>query len=204
MNRRMLYGMIFLLVCLLGGAVSYYYFYSSKPAIPVLYPIETGKRWGFIDKAGKTVVFPAYDYARRFSDGLGAVSMGSWENSRWGFVDAAGTLVIPVRYSYVSSFKEGVAFACEGKYPVWKCGLINHKGEYITPERFDGYGEFIIQGVGRKQGPARAIGGFDSRRVIGDDNGTRAFCPGTLLDDPSHYRAFYGLPGLPVSHEELE
>jgi hypothetical protein len=37
--------------------------------------VKVGERWGFIDKAGRTVVEPRFDGARPFSDGMAMVEV---------------------------------------------------------------------------------------------------------------------------------
>lgn len=51
-------------------------------------------KWGLIDKDGKIVTEPKYDWMEGFLEGLCAVYL----NGKWGFVDISGALVIPVMY----------------------------------------------------------------------------------------------------------
>ncbi len=60
-----------------------------------LFPIEQNKKWGYIDRDGKTVIPPQFEFAEEFSEGLALVQL----NGKWGFIDASGTLVIDARYS---------------------------------------------------------------------------------------------------------
>ena len=48
---------------------------------------ETGK-WGFIDKQGKMVINPQFDYAGDFSEGLAKVLIedGTKYNRKWGYI----------------------------------------------------------------------------------------------------------------------
>jgi hypothetical protein len=46
---------------------------------------ETGKR-GFVDKRGKFVINPQFDYAFAFSEGLAAVRVGDAKTGKWGYV----------------------------------------------------------------------------------------------------------------------
>jgi hypothetical protein len=62
-------------------------------------------RYGFIDKTGKVVIEPTFNWAEPFMEGLAAVKVGK----RWGFVDPTGRLVIEAKYETASSFREGLA-----------------------------------------------------------------------------------------------
>jgi hypothetical protein len=48
-----------------------------------------GGRWGFIEKTGKMVIYPQFDEAMSFANGLARVKMGG----RTGYIDAAGKYV---------------------------------------------------------------------------------------------------------------
>jgi len=54
---------------------------------------KTGK-WGFIDKQGKFVINPQFDYISKFSDGLAGVRVGDDKTGKWGFIDKQGKFVI--------------------------------------------------------------------------------------------------------------
>ena len=62
-------------------------------------------RYGFIDKTGRVVIEPTFNWAEPFMEGLAAVKIGK----RWGFIDPAGKLVIEAKYGTASSFHEGMA-----------------------------------------------------------------------------------------------
>jgi hypothetical protein len=38
--------------------------------------VKTGIKWGFVDKTGKEIIAPSFDYASGFSGGLAAVKSG--------------------------------------------------------------------------------------------------------------------------------
>jgi len=54
-------------------------------------------KWGLIDKDGKILAEPQYDWMAGFLEGLCAVYL----NNRWGFLNTAGALVIPIMYDYI-------------------------------------------------------------------------------------------------------
>ena len=58
-------------------------------------------RWGYIDKAGRTVIKPQFDNAEKFIEGIAAVSVG-WANgdvpqtkAKGGYIDRTGKYVWP-------------------------------------------------------------------------------------------------------------
>ena len=54
-----------------------------------------GGKWGFVDLEGNTVIAPAYEQARSFSNGLAAVC----KDGKWGFIDPQGNLVIEYQFA---------------------------------------------------------------------------------------------------------
>jgi hypothetical protein len=93
--------------------------------------------YGFINKAGETVIPFIYDNAHNFSEGLALVTI-NW--NQVGFINKSGELVIPFIYeSHSRDFSEGLAavsFNC-------KYGFINSKGETVIPFQYNGAWRFI-------------------------------------------------------------
>jgi hypothetical protein len=87
-----------------------------------------GNKYGFIDRAGKTVIAPKYDLTFHFSEGLAAVMVGG----KWGYIDTSGKMVIqPLPLMRAEDFHHGLAFVStkDGKY-----GYIDTSGKYVwTP-----------------------------------------------------------------------
>ena len=87
-------------------------------------------KWGFCDKQGKTTVFPIYESAGSFSEGLAVVSD---TNGKFGYIDKKGSLFIPYQFDFASDFKDGMATVRLGE----KWGLINKKGKIVLNPQFD-------------------------------------------------------------------
>jgi hypothetical protein len=86
---------------------------------------KSGKKYGFIDRSGRTVIAPKFDLAFHFSEGLAAVRVGK----KWGYVDKTGKMVIaPKPFDNVEDFHHGLAFVetGDGRY-----GYINRQGHYV-------------------------------------------------------------------------
>lgn len=96
---------------------------------------------GFIDRTGKIVIDPEFDYAERFSEGLSAVR--NIRDSKWGYIDHTGSFVVAPRFDMAQSFSEGraaVSVEAEGGRSRW--GYIDRSGKvvvepaYLTAEPF--------------------------------------------------------------------
>jgi len=89
---------------------------------------ENTKKWGFIDKAGRTVLDFQYSWAEPFSEGLAIVA----DNHQSGFVDAKGKIVIPLQFDEVFGFHEGLAAVKLNG--LW--GFIDKSGNMVIPPQF--------------------------------------------------------------------
>ncbi|EPZ6837050.1 WG repeat-containing protein, partial [Campylobacter coli] len=58
-----------------------------------------------MDKSGKFVIKPKFDYVWSFGEGLAAVKL----NGKWGFIDKNGEFVIESKFDDAWSFWEGLA-----------------------------------------------------------------------------------------------
>lgn len=131
-------------------------------------PVRQGRQWGYADRAGKTVVPPAYDRARPFSDGVARVA----RDERWGLIDAAGNAVVPPTYALLGPFSEGLAPACrdtgvptgvtEGvgrqRRPVTAlaCGFVDPRGRVAVPFAYswvNGFADGVAQVKRDRPGP---------------------------------------------------
>lgn len=117
-------------------------------------------KWGYIDKAGKFVIPPTYDFAESFSDGLAAVGVAGHPPTS-GYIDHSGQAVIALHYYQAATFHEGVAVVIEPE-------LI---GKW--------YGSSVIDRTGRRlYGPvAQAINEFHEgvASISSLDGGTLGF-----------------------------
>ena len=84
-----------------------------------------GKKFGYIDHTGKTVIEARYDFTPGFSEGLAAVQL----NGKWGYIDTAGKTVIePRELDAADPFRNGLAHVAtkDGKH-----GYIDRTGKYV-------------------------------------------------------------------------
>ena len=91
--------------------------YASPPPVPlildesdqeqgeVLFPMKQGGKWGYINREGRVVIEPAYDYAHAFHDGRALIKVGK----KYGYIDGRGVLVVPPKYAIAGQFSGGMA-----------------------------------------------------------------------------------------------
>lgn len=84
-----------------------------------------GNKYGFINRAGKTVIQPEFDLTYGFSEGLTAVQIGK----KWGYIDTTGTIVITaLELRNAKPFHKGLA---EVQTSDWSIGYIDRSGKYV-------------------------------------------------------------------------
>lgn len=86
-----------------------------------------GGKQGFIDRAGKIVVKPQYDYCNFFSQGVAVVA----KDDKWGYIDRTGKEIIKLQYDKAEAFYDSNGFAAVSKDGKW--GLIDIKGRVVVP-----------------------------------------------------------------------
>jgi hypothetical protein len=84
-----------------------------------------GARCGYLDRDGKTVIAPQFDWGDRFADDRALVARAG----RYGAIDATGRLVIAPVYDALSSFEHGLAQALVGD----RLGVIGKDGQWVVP-----------------------------------------------------------------------
>ena len=99
------------------------------------------EKYGLIDKMGKYLVLPEFDYIDDFSEGLALVGV----DGKTGYIDKTGKMVIPLQVNGGNSkFLEGLATAkLKGND---KLGYIDKTGKVVIPLQFD-YATQFSQGI---------------------------------------------------------
>jgi len=119
-----------------------------------------GGKWGFIDRSGKVVVEPQFDWVQDYSEGLVAVGIDgkrdaqgnvtTMDGGKWGFIDQKGNMVIRPQFDEVKPFSSGVAAVWSEKAK--KFGLIDRTGTLILPYEFTSI-ELFHEGLAAVRGP---------------------------------------------------
>ena len=109
-----------------------------------------GGKWGFIDKTGKVVIPPQFDWTMEFSEGLAAVVIhtetrtpnpNSGEDirttSKWGYIDPTGKMVIKPQFDCAGTFENGLAQVTieSDSWQDRKIGYIDKTGKYVWEPR---------------------------------------------------------------------
>lgn len=97
--------------------------------------VKVEDKWGVIDKTGKYIVNPQFEYVSRFSEGLAPAKTGG----KSGFIDTTGKLAIAAKFNNADPFSEGLAAAWisdEHKKERSMCGYIDKTGEYVIKPQF--------------------------------------------------------------------
>ncbi len=108
----------------------------AQPTDNTLFPIEQHDRWGYIDRSGKIVIEPRFEFAGEFSEGLAVVQL----DGKSGFIDTGGKIVIEPKYPVARQFSEGLArvqvsgeaYSYNGKW-----GFIDRTGQLVIAAQFE-------------------------------------------------------------------
>jgi hypothetical protein len=119
-------------------------------------PVAVDKKWGIINKEGKFVVEPIYDYVGVFALEKVAPVI---KDGKIGLVDTTGKLVTPFKYYWKIPFAthpdypffiNGLITVIDAKDPEkiyeGKAGCMNTKGELVIPAIYD-YISYFINGI---------------------------------------------------------
>jgi WG containing repeat len=63
---------------------------AKENSLPQLWEVKINGKYGYIDRTGKLVVKPQFDYGWSFYEGLAQVQVGQ----KWGYIDYTGKLAI--------------------------------------------------------------------------------------------------------------
>ncbi|MEZ5330198.1 MAG: WG repeat-containing protein [Verrucomicrobiales bacterium] len=99
-----------------------------------LAPVQFFRKWGYINKAGVTVIPPQYDFAQEFVDGVAAVAV-EVENSfefKWTYIDTNGKQMWGAEFEEAMPFSDGLAAVMRDG--LW--GYIDPNGEVVIPFQF--------------------------------------------------------------------
>jgi len=103
--------------------------FTAGVFIEGLAPISVDNKWGYIDKTGKEIVAPYYEWVYSFNEGLAPVYL----DGKFGFIDKTGKEIVKPQY-------EDVGFLVNGRAAVrkdGKWGFIDATGKEVIKPQFD-------------------------------------------------------------------
>ena len=106
---------------------------ENSQIIRELFPVEVEGKFGYIDKTGKIVIAPKFDYASGFTEGLAEIRVGNPETGLFGYIDTSGKIVIKPKYQSAGTFSEGVAIVSDPKGQV----IIDKNGKHLLRLNLD-------------------------------------------------------------------
>ncbi|MCK4752742.1 MAG: WG repeat-containing protein [Planctomycetes bacterium] len=126
----------------------YYYINWWWYNLPLRNPYCRQFKSGYINKTGKFVIEPEFDFASPFSDGLARVEI----NDLYGYINKTGEYIVAPKFEFASHFSEGLASVeVNDKY-----GYIDTTGRIIIEPKFNGTHDFsenlAAVGVDKKWG----------------------------------------------------
>jgi|GEM_PF-1828179 len=148
--------------------------------------IKQGKKWGYIDKAGKVVIPPKFKKVNAFSEnGLALFK----SKGKYGFINKSGEVVIPATFQLARDFdRNGLAkVADKGKF-----GFIDKSGKFVIPAVYNKTGQFNSDGlcpvnIGHKTGYINTHGKMIVKPkfnyLVSDKNTQHGLIPTTVITD---------------------
>jgi hypothetical protein len=137
---------------------------------------QAQNKFGVIDKSGKWIVQPQYNFISKFSSGLAPFQKN--EKGKYGYMNLKGEIIIEPKYDSAGLFNEERALVCEiqKNYDDSTCGFITPNGDYITDKIYSQY-----HSLGFSEGLSMVCSGKDASLLCGyiDKNGTEVL----KLDD---------------------
>jgi len=102
----------------------------------LLYPVDEGGLWGYIDNTGSMVIQPQFEGASHFSEGLAEVGI----NGKAAFIDTTGKVVFTTNFNYgsVEMFSEGLAAV----YDQNGWGFIDRTGRVVVRPQYSNAQDF--------------------------------------------------------------
>jgi hypothetical protein len=117
--------------------------------------------WGYVDRSGRMVIPPQFEWSRQFSEG---VVSATDKDHREGYIDLQGKWAIAPQFDAAFSFVNGVAAVYDGH----KTYGIDHSGRRVIEPRPD----TMLDGSTVFSEPAVRV----SRKLSFNDGAVRASC----------------------------
>ncbi len=86
-----------------------------------------GAKWGYVDRAGKSIIPPKFVLVSPFSEGLAAVAVVKSNSAIWGYINHEGKMVIEPKFKSAGKFENGLASVSIGDQDAY----IDSSGKFV-------------------------------------------------------------------------
>ena len=93
-------------------------------------------KYGYKNSHGQIVVWPKYDLAWNFTEGLSPMRL----NGKYGFINDQGIVVVTPKYDHAAAFSDGLSVVKMKD----KCGFIDKTGRVVIPLVYDRADNFHV------------------------------------------------------------
>ncbi len=118
-------------------------FLSAFDFIGGVASVKLNDKYGVIDRQGKWVIRPRFNYMRPFGKGEDVTAFE--EDGLWGLVDRAGKTVIEPRYHDAKRTCRGLTPVCVEIESEDFYGLVDNRGEWVVPPKYEACGDEIYE-----------------------------------------------------------
>ena len=132
------------------------------------------EKYGFIDKSGKFVIEPQFEFANDFCDGLARVQI----NEKFGFIDKSGKFVIEPKFDWIDfSLSKGLVRVKIDE----KWGYIDKSGKFVIEPQFEFASKFS-DGISRVENNGKEFKIDTNGNVVSDLDSYEDFTESKLED----------------------
>ena len=131
------------------------------------------EKYGFIDKSGKFVIEPQFEFANDFCDGLARVKI----DEKWGYIDKSGKFVIEPQFEFADDFSEGLAIVTIND----EYGFIDKSGKFVIEPQFE-YASKFSDGISRVENNGKEFKIDTNGNVVSDLDSYEDFTESKLED----------------------
>ncbi|MEK7432028.1 MAG: WG repeat-containing protein [Cyanobacteriota bacterium] len=116
-------------------------FQDAFPFFEGFAKVKINNKYGFIDKTGKFIISPKYDYAEKFSDDIAWVSVSNGDSM---YVNKTGKVVIRVKTDYLRNYSEGLSHSLINN----KYGYVDKQAKKVIDNKFQ-FAEKFSEGIAK-------------------------------------------------------
>lgn len=123
----------------LFSVLNIYAVYSKDENINLTPKQSASGKWGYIDIYGKYKIYPQFETALNFKEGLALVSV----HKKYGYIDTVGRPLIRPQFDDAKSFSDGLAAVMiydQRMTPKW--GYIDKKGNFVINPKYEDASDF--------------------------------------------------------------